>query len=252
MCLIGGELDWDVNATGYKPRPILYFKSNNIVINELSCGRHHIMVLTSNACVFGWGSNLWGQIVCSKINLPFLLRPIEVIFHIDLKIRKILCINETTFAITCEGQVFMWGRMDNHAIKSPQMLYDAIDIKDICFEYYFKNSYIYLLLNDGFLYLYDYHTKYIQKITHFIFSDIKQIFSHISKKTLITGKLKNNNAQIYEIIDKQLIETKYQTFDDYYSREFQITLNTISTHNQQNSQQIFNENTCCGKYFANV
>ncbi|CAG2171161.1 unnamed protein product [Oppiella nova] len=59
-----GQLGRDVTPEGVylKPERISYFDDKNV--QQISCGSHHSLALTSNGQVYGWGRNIEGQIGC--------------------------------------------------------------------------------------------------------------------------------------------------------------------------------------------
>ena len=82
-----------------------FINNNNdndiIYIKHVSCGRHHIMLLTENKNnIIGWGDNKWNQIYsndCVKLlNKPYLISKNK-----DLGIKQNMYI-ETIIAMDCE------------------------------------------------------------------------------------------------------------------------------------------------------
>ncbi|CAG2172767.1 unnamed protein product [Oppiella nova] len=92
---LGRDLDMDVNVY-HKPETNVIFSFGHNYWGQL--GRH----------VFGWGYNEEGQVGCGDIRIQ--LDPTPVEFTPEYQISKIECNWYTSLALTCEGQMFIWGK----------------------------------------------------------------------------------------------------------------------------------------------
>ena len=122
------------------------------------------MALTTSGQVYGWGSNGFGQVGCNCRDFYARAKcsPLEIHFPGDYKIDKILCYEWTSFVITSEGQVFMWGRRSgSKCFYKPKLMQHMTNIKHICLDY----KTIYLLSNDGVLYLCDLNQQLVKIMT---------------------------------------------------------------------------------------
>ncbi|CAG2106487.1 unnamed protein product, partial [Medioppia subpectinata] len=69
-----GTLGWGRNYRAQLARsptddylkPVVISLPKNPVIRDISCGDYHSLVVTGDDCVYGWGSNLFGQTGCEK------------------------------------------------------------------------------------------------------------------------------------------------------------------------------------------
>ncbi|CAG2170607.1 unnamed protein product [Oppiella nova] len=82
---------------------------NNVIFsmgsnNEGQLGRHVDM----DENVFGWGCNTRGQVGCGDKSIQ--LDPTPVKFATEYQISKIESNEWTSLALTCEGQVLIWGK----------------------------------------------------------------------------------------------------------------------------------------------
>ncbi|CAG2164163.1 unnamed protein product [Oppiella nova] len=104
-----GQLGRDVTQKGsyVKPERISYF--DNKYVQQISCGSHHCLALTSSGQVYGWGCNREGQIGYGDQMNDRISEPILIQFSNNPKIQNIYCHNWCSFAITCDGHVFSWG-----------------------------------------------------------------------------------------------------------------------------------------------
>ncbi|XP_054158787.1 uncharacterized protein LOC128957096 [Oppia nitens] len=82
---------------------------NNNFIYDASCGSDHILVLTHNNEVYGWGNNQFGQIGSRDTTCEFINIFEKTEFNNKYFIYSIYCSDMSSFALTSDGQVFSWG-----------------------------------------------------------------------------------------------------------------------------------------------
>ena len=88
MCSWGwnthGQLGHGDTETVYEPKLIKYFKKKRII--DVSAGYCHSIALDSEGVIYSFGSNVYGQLGCSDVNLKKrnLPEPIYLIDKIDL------------------------------------------------------------------------------------------------------------------------------------------------------------------------
>ena len=147
-----GQLAKLVNDDINKPDKI---NINDKIINEISCGSFHTIVLTSDGMVYGWGNNTNGQIGCGKE----LGEKISVITQLKTlkKIKAIHCSYQSSFALTDNGMVYSWGGNDcfelGHELRLGQCVFepkriDLLNITSICSS----GNNTYFLSNEGNIY----------------------------------------------------------------------------------------------------
>ncbi|CAG2170419.1 unnamed protein product, partial [Oppiella nova] len=92
------------------------------------CGDYHTIVLTSNGQVFGWGYNNHGQVGSGNKSIQLDPTPVEI--STEYQISKIECNLNTSLALTCEGQVLIWGEGScRNKIRTPYLLEIEINIQ---------------------------------------------------------------------------------------------------------------------------
>ena len=82
-------------------KPFMIEDLNDITIEKISCGAGHVLVLSNDAIVYGWGDNSGGQVGCGKE----LGNNISVITQLKTlkKIKTIHCSFFSSFALTDNG-----------------------------------------------------------------------------------------------------------------------------------------------------
>jgi alpha-tubulin suppressor-like RCC1 family protein len=80
-------------------------------IKHIAAGSTHVLVLTTDGNVFGWGSNHFGQVGLSqavqKNNEGFSTKPNSIVF--PEKIIAIAAGMHYSLALTASGKVYAWG-----------------------------------------------------------------------------------------------------------------------------------------------
>ena len=179
---------WGRNDFGQLAKPLLsedIFKPNIInindkIINEISCGTVHTLMLTSDGIVNGWGRNAFGQIGCGKE----LGKNISVVTQLKtlMKIKSIHCSFNKSFALTDNGMVYSWGYSrhcrlghkleENEYVFEPKLI-NLLNITSICSS----NNNTYFLSKEGNIYFcglyYDENNKCFQKSPKIILFWIK-------------------------------------------------------------------------------
>ncbi|CAG2101455.1 unnamed protein product [Medioppia subpectinata] len=126
----------------------------HVLDDDIGCGAFHSLVVTSDYCVYGWGSNREEQLGCGEQHsTDVIITPMKIQFidnGIEYKIRGVYCYANSSFAVTTDGRVFSWGRNNCHLghnisdnVFKPQMIdnlfnietYDVLYIKNAIINY---------------------------------------------------------------------------------------------------------------------
>ncbi|XP_012222673.2 RCC1 and BTB domain-containing protein 1-like [Linepithema humile] len=82
-------------------------------IVDIKCGYFHVLVLTDDRKVYGWGLNKLGQIDDTNADDNLAGMPIEVVIKDEKDKKKaiesISCGSTFSMAITCDGELYSWG-----------------------------------------------------------------------------------------------------------------------------------------------
>ncbi|XP_054161076.1 E3 ISG15--protein ligase Herc6-like, partial [Oppia nitens] len=124
---------------------IVEINAKNDLILDVSCGSYHTLIVTQNNYnnnneVYGWGKNKFGQIgsrdtTCDAINTPE-----KIEFNGNYCIKCVHCFEQSSFALTMDGQVFSWGQnrsqqlglnSSNDFIVKPQLICNLSGITSI-------------------------------------------------------------------------------------------------------------------------
>eukprot|EP00742_Colponemidia_sp_Colp-10_P002210 GILJ01002363.1.p1 GENE.GILJ01002363.1~~GILJ01002363.1.p1 ORF type:complete len:646 (-),score=71.18 GILJ01002363.1:240-2123(-) len=90
----------------FEPRLVLGFPASRRV-QKISCGDYHTVAVTEDFKVYGWGSNVFGQLgVGDEIERP---RPTLLEAFRDTQILSTACGPLFTAAIAVTGELFTWG-----------------------------------------------------------------------------------------------------------------------------------------------
>ena len=231
------------NSKIYKP--ILIEDLNHVIIEQISCGLTHTLVLSSEGEIYGWGDNRYGQIGCGKE----LGENISVVTQLNKlpKIKSIHCSCWKSFALTDNGMVYSWGKngfvVEHQTIynverfSTPKLIENFGDIIFICSSRY--NTYF--LSSDGIIYFCGYYDKngyyFYQIFPKFFISIIKSlIYSLYSKDSFKEDKSVTAlliNETIYEIESNTIEKTDYKSLDEFYLMEYNITHQTIDMNNEE-------------------
>jgi alpha-tubulin suppressor-like RCC1 family protein len=76
-------------------------------IKEITSGKDHSLLLTSNDIIYSWGSNEFGQLG-EKLQQTLISSP--VLFSAPQYWKTIACVVDTSFAVSTQGFLFAWGR----------------------------------------------------------------------------------------------------------------------------------------------
>ena len=137
-------------------KPVLVEDLNNIIIEQISCGSLHTLVLSNDGMVYGWGDNSQGQIGCGK-ELGEKISEITQLKTLK-NIKAIHCSFFESFALTDNGMVYSWGKNQYYELtrelKEHECFYEPIlienlsEITSICSS--LTNTYF--LSSDGIIY----------------------------------------------------------------------------------------------------
>ena len=91
------------------------FSYNNIgkkiIINDISCGYNHVLALTNDNQVYGWGENKHHQVTPRK-NEKFIELPIVVNITPYMKIFLLIAEKNSSFAIGENNKIISWGEIN--------------------------------------------------------------------------------------------------------------------------------------------
>ena len=103
-----GQLGIGVCSSEYlKPRIISYFCDK--IVTLLSCGTFHSIAMTLNWMIYGWGSNVNGQIGIREKRGEEIPTPLLLEIFTNIEIKSLHCVYYKSFALTTEGSVYSWG-----------------------------------------------------------------------------------------------------------------------------------------------
>ncbi|XP_054158377.1 uncharacterized protein LOC128956687 [Oppia nitens] len=105
----------DVNARYLRPM-IVQIDGTDVLVDDISCGSYHILVLTNKHEVYGWGSNRFGQIGSRDTKFEDINTPKLIDFNGNYCIKSVRCFEHQSFALTSDGQVFSWGYNHNNQL----------------------------------------------------------------------------------------------------------------------------------------
>ena len=247
------------NSKIYKP--VLIEDLNDVIIEQISCGALHTLVLSSYGMVYGWGNNSSGQIGCGKElgeNIPVITQ-LKTLKNIKL----IYCSFCASFALTDNGMVYSWGynkccelgyELDrNECDFKPKLIENLSKITSICSSLY--NTYF--LSSDGIIYFcglyYDNEEEYNQSIPKCFITITKPSIQSLHSRLSIT-KFENIatflfGETIYEIKSNTIKKTNYKSLDEFYLKKYNITYKTIYLNNEIIDENIIESIT--DKYIEN-
>ncbi|XP_054158378.1 RCC1 and BTB domain-containing protein 2-like [Oppia nitens] len=107
---------------------------NNALVHDISCGSDHTLVLTHRHQVYGWGSNRFGQINSRDTAIEVIDTPVLIDFNGNQCIKAVHCCRNTSFALTSDGQVFIWGVTGGET--GVEVFNRQLDEPMDCLEYY--------------------------------------------------------------------------------------------------------------------
>ncbi|XP_054158514.1 RCC1 and BTB domain-containing protein 1-like [Oppia nitens] len=106
-----GQLGYICENNIYNKPIIIEINANNDLIRDVSCGSSHTLVVTENNNeVYGWGSNSYGQIGSQNTTCDAITTPKIIEFNGNYCIKSVHCFEDSSFALTMDGQVFSWGQ----------------------------------------------------------------------------------------------------------------------------------------------
>eukprot|EP01084_Bolivina_argentea_P008931 16713_1 len=94
-----------------KSNGIQLMNINKIIITHIACGSNHNLVITAQKELYGWGNNMYGQL----LNTKFTLHKPELITYFadsELTIEKISCGCFHSMVLDVDGRVYCFGQND--------------------------------------------------------------------------------------------------------------------------------------------
>ena len=224
LCLTSDNklFSWGRNGLGsFEPRLILSL--NYVKIIQVCCGKRHSLVLTEEGVVYGWGDNRCGQTGVGQQSDEFIASQIK--WNIELKVIKIHCSSNQSFAITECGRVYCCGWNDhcrlglplekNECVYTPTLL-DIENVQSIITSK--RNTYFVTYESDihfcGRYYDNDMNEKY-QKIP-------LEILNLTNMKSFTSSNYKLNEYgliywenSIYELTSNKIKKREFETLEIY-------------------------------------
>ena len=247
---------WGRNKWGQLAKPLLnndihkpnIININNNIINEISCGSHHTLMLNTDGMVYGWGDNTYGQIGCGKE----LGENISVITQLKTlkKIKSIHCSFLSSFALTDNGMVYSWGHNDlgelgheleeNECVFEPKLIEILSKITSICSS----GTNTYFLSNEGNIYFcgknYENDKECLQKSPQIILkqSNINSLYSvNCYQKDYPIGCALSDEC-VYSLRLYEVNKTNYRNIEEFFTNECQLTYNTYYVRLLSETQKI--------------
>ena len=160
---------WGENNFGQLGRSISKGNPSNIflkpeIINlpsviQLSCGSCHTLALTCDGRVFGWGDNIWGQIVCG--GAKNITKPIHLKTFKQFSVKLLKTSVNSSYALTVDGLVYKWGDYcslghgsnRDECVCAPMLITNTPKMSMICPLEWKDQTLVYLLSNDRDIYI---------------------------------------------------------------------------------------------------
>ena len=204
---------------------------------QLSCGTAHSLALTCEGKVFGWGSNILGQVGSGKETGPTITTPIEIKYFNDFTLKSINCIFDHSYALTTEGLVYRWGRNENSFLgfKSedlfvPQLIENIGNVIKICPSY----QSLYFLTNECEIYFWgkskdENNCETFQTTPKLLESEKKFTSLHsipyYQKSQTICSAITDDS--VYHLIRNTIQKLDGKTFFDFYSTKYELSHKSI-------------------------
>ena len=208
---------------------------NNKIMNEISCGSQHTIMLTTDGMVYGWGDNSYGQIGCGKEWGEKIIVITEL--KTLMKIKAIHCSYLKSFALTDNGMVYSWGYnswcdlghelKQNECVFKPKII-NLLNITSICSS----TNNTYFLSNDGHIYFcgkyYDENKEYFQQIPKIISKklNINYLYSVNGYQNMYPIGCALSEECVYSLRDDKIHKTNYRNREEFFTNECQLTYNT--------------------------
>ena len=244
---------WGGNCCGELGRGFIgednkYFKPNIITfpyetVIQLSCGSHHIIALTCEGSVYGWGANNHGQIGCGNYETK-IKSPVQLIIFSKFVVKYIKCSFERSYALTDSGLVYSWGYNDwcslghelsvNDSVFEPKMI-DIMDVVSICPS----TANTYFLTKENHLYFCglfeDNNCESFQKTPKLLNSETKisTLYSICRYQNCESFSLAFSEKSI-NFLDKNFIKNlKENSLFNFYATTFELSFKTIQLISDQ-------------------
>ena len=242
-------------------KPLLIEDLNDIIIEQISCGSAHTLVLSNDGMVYGWGSNRYGQIGCGK-ELGEHLSVITKLKKLTY-IKQVHCSYRRSFALTDNGMVYSWGyngwcdlghelkqKVSHFEPKVINNLSNIISISSSATNTYFL-SYNRVIYYTGKKFNYD--NEIYQLDPKPIASIIKGIGNtslngkHMFEDNEVISTLTVDKT-IYVLKNDIMVKTNYNNIEELYSNEYHITNTTLELNDYKNKNE-FDATMITDKYF---
>ena len=232
-------------------KPVWIEDLKDVIIEQISCGALHSLVLSNDGLVYGWGDNRFGQIGCGKELGEFI--PVITQLKTLKNIKQIHSSYRKSFALTDNGIVYSWGNNEfghlghesvkNECVFEPKLIENLSNITSICSSH--TNTYF--LFDDRIIYFCGQHCDneevFYQLIPKCFITIIKPSIQSLHSR--LSFKLLGNNfvnfkkmntlsigEMVYEIDSNIIYKTNYKSLDEFYLMEYNITLQTIQLNNE--------------------
>ena len=219
----------------YLPPKLIDFNRENVI--QICC-RGHSMALTPLGHLYGWGRNKYGQVGCGKERGEIILKPYLLRYFNELSVKSIYSSFLSSYALTCNGMVYSWGRNGfcelGHQLDIDECIFEPrlIHISDIISVCPSTNN-TYFLTNEGHIYFsgvyFSENVLSYQKIPKLIKSEMKFSSLHsipiYQERKIISSAISENN--IYYIIRNKIYKEQYEQLFSFYLGDYRISYKTI-------------------------
>ena len=225
-----------------KPTKInINFLGKDENITKISCGSHHVLILTDIGSVYGWGDNNFGQMGIGNSNSY--VGKIETVQNINF----IHCCFDMSFAIDRDSIAFSWGKNANYMLGNginpneitmePKKIYEVeqnhknefikkpIKLSSICCS----NSMTYFLSKNSKLYScgineHKYYRPLPERISDMTFRDFTSTyyFKKNCQKSCVS-----DGEKIWNLSNFYIKKTNYKKPIKYFAKEYMLTFRTI-------------------------
>ena len=142
-----GQIKVDMKS---EPQRVKKFVDLDLNIIQIATGRFHIIALDENGDVWGWGRNKYREATGGvETNDKYVAIPVKVLE--GQRVVNIYCTDNTSFALTAEGEIWSWGRgnygeagLDNTLLRN--------DVKKIPREFIQKRKIISMAVGERSIY----------------------------------------------------------------------------------------------------
>ena len=216
-------------------KPILIEALNNFEISQICCGFEFVLILTTDGLVYGWGDVRCAHTELEKDELILEITKIEL-----PKIKYIGLAGALSYAVSENGEVYFWRvepvdpRYEHdeiHVIFPAKKLNNLSNIASVCFSFQCK----YYLSKQGEIYFDGiYYDEKLEECYQSTYSpDLLKCDSKFHSLYSIEYQQKGfsigcavSDDGIFSLQSNKITKTIYETIEDFFSNECQMTYKT--------------------------